>query len=196
MHTVLKGGTAHLHARLDALPNIKALMNPRYSSVSYCLALKAYARAHQHIEQKLINVERFLSLGNLPKYIPRLPSLFHDLSCLAANYDPQQHEICPVLVPIEALEMSHYIGLRYVLEGASQGSKVIARHLEKSRPHLAARAFSFWNVQLNASEQWPIFCEYIGHPAESIEYEGQMLEAAQKAFQCFIECFSNFEEDT
>ncbi|MEP6605829.1 MAG: biliverdin-producing heme oxygenase [Nitrosospira sp.] len=170
MHTVLKGGTAHLHARLDALPNIKALMNPRYSSVSYCLALKAYARAHQHIEQKLINVERFLSLDNLPKYIPRLPSLFHDLSCLAPNDDPQQYKIYSVTVPIEAFQMSHYIGLRYVIEGASQGSKIIARHLEKNLPHLTAQAFSFWKVQLEAAEQWPIFCEYISHPAKSTEY--------------------------
>jgi len=185
MHTVLKCGTAHLHAQLDALPNVRALMNMKLDRTQYRLSLKAYARAHYAIEQKLINIENGLSLGNLPNYIPRLPSLFHDL-CLVEDY-PRQSYISSIAVPIEVSDISHYIGVRYVLEGASQGSRVIARHLKKSLPYFAAQTFAFWNVQQQAAEHWPIFCNYISYPAKSPEYERQMLKAAQGAFECFIE---------
>lgn len=194
MHTVLKCGTAHLHAQLDALPNVRALMNKKLDRTQYRLSLKAYARAHQHIERNLIELEKGLSIRNLPNYIPRMPSLFQDLLC-QADEGPQQSYISSVSVPIETSELSHYIGLRYVLEGASQGSRVIARHLEKSLPYFAAQTFAFWNVQQQAAEQWPIFCNYIGYPAKSPECERQMLEAAQGAFECFIVCFTNFEEN-
>lgn len=194
MHTVLKCGTAHLHAQLDELPNVRALMNMKLERAQYRLSLKAYARAHYPIEQKLIGIEKFLNLGNLPNYIPRLPSLFYDLLCPAEDA-PQQSYTSSILVPIEASELSHYIGLRYVLEGASQGSRVIARHLAKSLPYFAAQTFEFWNVQQQAAEQWPIFCNYISYPAKSPECERQMLEAAQGAFECFIACFTNFEEN-
>ena len=194
MHTVLKCGTAHLHAQLDALPNVRNLLNKKLDRTQYRLSLKAYAKAHYPLEQKLIGIEKFLNLGNLPNYIPRLPSLFQDLLC-QADEAPQHSYISTVSVPIEVSNISHYIGLRYVLEGASQGSRIIARHLEKSLPYFANQTFAFWNVQQQAAEQWPIYCNYISCPAKSPEYERQMLKAAQGAFECFIECFSNFEEN-
>ena len=193
MHTILKQGTADLHRRLDALPNVRAFMNPTLDKTQYCLSLKAYTRAYIHIEPKLVKLEKLLNLGDLSNYIPRLPSLIHDLKCLAEDV-PQHLYISSISLLIEDFGMPHYIGLRYVLEGSTQGSKIIAQRLKESLPDLSTQAFSFWDVQLQAFGQWPVFCKYISQSAGSSEFEQQMLKASQIAFQYFIECFRDFEE--
>jgi len=190
MHSVLKYETSQLHRELDSLPNLRMLLQPTLSMAEYCRILVAYAQAHHHVEQHLIKTEKALTLDALPCYIPRLPSLCNDLRSLAMPVDLQQSETLMTSQLNRHQGMFHYIGLRYVLEGASQGSEFIAARLKKNLPLLASQAYSFWNMQLEASRQWPFFCEFINQPAKCVACERQMIQAAKITFQIFIECFS------
>lgn len=151
MHSVLKHETSQLHQKLDSLPNLRALLQPTLSMAEYCRILIAYAQAHYHVEQHLTQTEKTITLDALPCYAPRLPSLCNDLRSLAMPIDLQLSETLMTSQLTRHQGMFHYIGLRYVLEGASQGSKFIATRLEKNLPLLASQAFSFWNMQRKVS---------------------------------------------
>jgi heme oxygenase len=84
--------------------------------------------------------------------------------------------------------MPHYLGLRYVLDGTSQGGKYIVQRLRKNAPQLIGRAFAFWTVQEEAAAQWPLLCERITQISEGAEARQQMLAAAKSAYGVFIEC--------
>jgi len=190
MHSALKYETLQLHRELDALPNLRLLLQPALSMAEYRRILAAYAQVYCHVEQYLIQIEKTITLDTLPGYTPRLPSLCDDLRSLAMPVDLQQSEALMTSQLTRHQGIFHYIGLRYVLEGATQGSKFIARRLEKNFPLLASKAFSFWNMQLEASKQWPQFCEFINQPVKCRACERQMIQAAENTFRIFIECFS------
>jgi heme oxygenase (biliverdin-IX-beta and delta-forming) len=156
----------------------------------YCRILVAYAQAHCRAEQYLIQAEKTITLDALPCYSPRLPSLCNDLRSLAMHVDLPQSETLVTSQLTKPQGMFHYIGLRYVLEGATQGSKFIAKRLKNNLPLLASQAFSFWDMQQKASRQWPYFCKFINQPAKCVACERQMIQAAKITFQIFIECFS------
>lgn len=190
MHSALKYETLQLHRELDSLPNLRILLQPALSMAEYCRILAAYAQVYSHVEQHLIQIEKTITLDTLPGYTPRLPSLCNDLRSLAVPVDLRQSETLSTSQLTRHQGMCHYIGLRYVLEGATQGSMFIAKRLEKNFPLLASKAFSFWNMQLEASRQWPQFCEFINQPAKCRVCERQMIQAAENTFRIFIECFS------
>ena len=86
--------------------------------------------------------------------------------------------------------MPHYLGLRYVLDGTSQGAKYVVQRLKKNTPHLIGSAFAFWTVQEEAGTQWPLLCERITQISGNAEARQQMLDSAKGAYRVFIECCS------
>src|SRR5208282_1186456 len=99
----------------------------------YLKILSAFADAYSLMEQTLIPLDRSLNLGALRGYAPRLPALMEDISSLGGR-PPQDHppRAQGPIPPIEAETMSHYLGLRYVLDGTTQGGKYIVQRLKKN----------------------------------------------------------------
>jgi heme oxygenase (biliverdin-IX-beta and delta-forming) len=190
MHTVFKDETALFHKRLNLLPNIRILINSNLNASNYIDAMSAFAQAYNFIEPKLISLERKIQLNNIQAYIPKLPSILNDIESFG-EHAPQQHiKYREYLPPIQIQEASHYFGLRYVLDGTSQGGKYIEQRLRKNVPQIVERAFSFWGVQQATSRQWPFLCESITELAKHDEYRRQMIASAKTAFQVFINCCS------
>lgn len=190
MHSVLKRETAHLHRQLNTLPNTRVLMTAKLGLSDYSRILMAFAQGYKHIEQQLIPLEKSVKLGALRGYRPRLPSLIEDIASLDGAPPPQLHETGASSVPVDARLPAHYFGLRYVVDGSTQGGRFIEQRLRKNLPELTARAFAFWNVQIEVSEQWPVLCASIDRLGQSVECQRQMVEAANGAFRTFIEAFS------
>lgn len=190
MHAVFKTETALFHRRLNSLPSIRILVKPELNTSSYINALSAFAKAYDLIEPNLISLERKIQLDKIQAYVPKLPSILDDIASVG-GHAPQQHlKHRADLPPIQAQEASHYFGLRYVLDGTSQGSKYIEQRLRKNAPQIVGRAFSFWSVQQAASRQWPLLCETITELAKHDDCRRQMIASAKTAFQVFINCCS------
>jgi heme oxygenase (biliverdin-IX-beta and delta-forming) len=196
MHAVFKQETAQFHRRLNSLANIRVLVKPELTASQYLNILSAFADAYRLMEQTLVPLDNSLKLGALRGYAPRLPALMEDISSLGGrppqDQPPQARAAIP---PIAAETMSHYLGLRYVLDGTSQGGRYIVQRLQKNAPRLIGRAFAFWTVQQEVAGQWPLLCERITQVSQGAEARRQMLDAAKSAYRVFIECCSSPARD-
>jgi heme oxygenase len=85
----------------------------------------------------------------------------------------------------------HYWGSRYVLEGATQGSKFIASQLLKHLPQLVPRAFAFWELQLQLAQEWTVLCDHLAKSAPKGAAKQQLLDGAHTAFDTFSSCFAS-----
>lgn len=134
-----------------------------------------------------------LGLDKVQMYTPRLPALLHDL------YELDQWTNIPRRV--QALDQMRrrirnewqYRDSRYVLEGATQGSKIIALQLLKHLPQLLPRGFAFWDLQLRLAQEWPVVCNHLAQSARKGDAKQQLLDGADIAFYTFTSCFASIE---
>lgn len=195
MHSVFRSETVRFHRRLNSLPGVRALVLPGLTPSAYLGALTSFAQVHALAEPEVLALEETQNLGALQGYTPRLPSLCEDLSLLGGlSFAPWRS---PGIASVsEEARTARYFGLRYVLDGASQGGRHIERRLRKNAPELAARAFAFWTVQGRVAAQWPALCDHITELALNSERKLQMVVVAKNMFQMFIECFQASEQIT
>jgi heme oxygenase (biliverdin-IX-beta and delta-forming) len=190
---ILKQHTALMHQELDSSPALRALLKPALSLSDYCRTLSGYALAYETLEGDRGSLEMTLGLGKVPAYTPRLPALIHDL------YELDQ--LTDIPRSVQALDRRHrrirtewqYWGSRYVLEGATQGSKFIALQLRKHLPQLLPRAFEFWEIQLRLAQEWPLVCDHLGQVCPKGDAKQQLLDGADIAFSTFSSCFASIE---
>jgi hypothetical protein len=76
------------------------------------------------------------------------------------------------------------------LEGATQGSKLIASQLLKHLPQLVPRAFAFWELQLRLAQEWSVLCDRLAQSAPKGDDKQQLLDGAHIAFDTFSSCFA------
>jgi heme oxygenase len=187
---LLKRYTAFLHDKLDRSPALSSLLKPAISLPDYCRTLNGYALAYESLEGDHGSLETTLALGHVPAYTPRLPALIHDLNALG------QWTNIPRVV--QALDQKRcrirtewqYWGTRYVLEGATQGSKIIASKLLKHLPQLVPRAFAFWELQLRLAHEWTALCDHLAQSVPRGDAKQQLLDGAHTAFDIFGSCFA------
>jgi heme oxygenase len=89
----------------------------------------------------------------------------------------------------------HYWGARYVLEGATQGSRLIASQLRSHLPQLLPHAFAFWQIQLRLAQEWPLVCDHLGQICAEGDANQELLDGAAIAFTAFSSGFASIEED-
>ena len=104
----------------------------------------------------LPELERQVPFGNY-SYRPRLPLLEADFSDLLLNK--------PTTNVASNATISHpspgeTLGILYVLEGASQGGRVIAPKLRKTLGFSGVHAAHYFN-QHEPRHSWPVFCEWL-----------------------------------
>jgi heme oxygenase len=192
---ILKQHTALMHRQLDRLPALRDLLKPALTLSEYFDTLTRYALAHESLEGDLKSSEATLALGKVPAYTARLPALRHDL------YELDQLTGLPHGVhhlnrtPRRICTEGQYWGSRYVLEGATQGSKFIALKLRKHLPQIVAGAFAFWEIQLQLAQEWPLVCDHLNHICPKGDAKQQLLHGADIAFSTFSSCFVSTEGD-
>jgi heme oxygenase len=190
---ILKLHTTPKHRQLDSSPALRALLKPALSLSDYCRTLSGYALAHESLEGDHRCLEMTLALGKVPTYTPRLPALMHDLY--------QLDQLTDIPHSVQALDRKRrrirtewqYWGSRYVLEGATQGSKFIALQLRKHLPQVVPHAFAFWDIQLRLAQEWPLVCDHLEQICPVGDAKQQLLDGADIAFSTFSSCFASIE---
>jgi heme oxygenase (biliverdin-IX-beta and delta-forming) len=184
-----------MHRRLDSSPALRALLKPALSLSDYCRTLNGYALAYESLEGDRGSLEATLTLGEVPPYTPRLPALILDL------YELDQLTGIPHNVQASDRKRGRirtewqYWGSRYVLEGATQGSKFIALQLRRHLPQLVPRAFTFWEIQLRLAQEWPLICNHLDQICPEADAKQELLDGAGIAFSTFSSCFASIEGD-
>lgn len=189
----LRERTAEHHARLDAAPVQRSLLAAGLSLDGYAAILQRYMHAHGVLEPRLLALEVARPPG-LPPFRPRLAALRQDLATLTtmgtrAPTVPNLEALSALdaLDPLDSTDKSlgRYLGLRYVLDGATQGAKGISRRLEVTMPDLWQRgAVAYWRAQHEAALDWPALLDQLATPQPDVVTTAALLEAVA-AFQRF-----------
>jgi heme oxygenase len=195
MRQVLKRHSSALHQKLDALPALRCLLKAGISPPDYCRTLNRYALAYESVEGDVRSLEKKVWLGNVPPYTPRLPALKHDLDELD-RWNVISRKGWPLRLRRRPMRTEwQYWGARYVLDGATQGSKFIALELRNHMPQLVSRAFAFWELQLRLAQEWTLVCERLAQNAPEGLARQEMLDGADIAFHTFISHFDSIETE-
>lgn len=186
----LQQHTRPLHRQLDELPSIRALLDPFLTLQEYQQIMTRQAAAYAPLESAIARLAVAYGHGPLSPYAPRMPALVRDLRRLRAlsRSAPDAPAAIPLLGHLRS--SLHGLGLRYVLEGATQGSRVIAPRLAVHLPQIVPGAFGFWRGQQALALDWPAICEALERTALGAEDQRQAMEGASCAFLAFIACFS------
>ena len=93
--------------------------------------------------------------------------------------------------PLSDLETEgRSLGLRYVLEGATQGARGIAPRLAEHLPELRADRFAFWRVQLDEAGAWDAVARALAARPADGRLANAAVAAAGEAFETFLEAFA------
>jgi len=192
IHQQLKAKTAAWHGKLDSTPALRQLIRPELTLAQYVAALQGLLAAHGKVEQQLRQLADSapgICPAELPAYRPRLPALRADLSRLGASGAAPKAPRQPPTASVSQAR-AHYIGIRYVLEGASQGGKMLSTRISAQLPRLITQgAFSYWTELEAASADWAALSQYLARPATDTEALAAIINGAEIAYQGFIETF-------
>ena len=149
----LKEATAARHRAVEALPAMAALTSQRVTRDDYRAYLARIARVYASLEAPLIEaLKAGLAVRGAsgPELRPKLPALLADCA--------DEGLAAPRCEPMELpASVSAAAGGLYVLEGATLGGRVIARHLRRHLPGGLPRARFLDFHGDTASAAWKAF---------------------------------------
>lgn len=150
----LRRATADLHARTEQHPLVGALLSPALQTEQLAWLLCGFREFYALLEPKLSAGLPSSLLDRGYCYQPRLPLLTADIADLV-DKPPAVSGLCRD-IPLPAL--NNPLGILYVVEGATQGGRVIAPALRASLalgPARGARYFHlFQRGQWQIVRQW------------------------------------------
>lgn len=173
--------TTPMHKRLDEGSILSCLAREDCSLLDYQRAMLGLAVAYQQADVAL-NSSPVGARSGLSTYTPRLPLIESDLAALGIAWEASS---APVVVPTT---WASYLGMRYVVEGASLGAKVIARNLA-SAPIAAQLPQTpvFWMSSPPWQGCWPVMMQELSG-LSSLSEQVQAAKAARSMFRLFIQC--------
>lgn len=176
----LRAATSALHIATERHPLVRSVLSPSACVGDLVGLYCAFREFHALIEPYLQAASLPASLLRLGyRYRPRLPLLEADLSDLAGPLWPRQ------CVNIAAPHWKSPLGLLYVVEGASQGGRVIGPRLTASLgvgPDWGARYF-----HVRDATQWVILRDWLaledgGDPDKLVDAGREAFILLQRAF--------------
>lgn len=191
LHAWLREQTRARHQTLDRSPLLHALLQPVLDPDTYLRCLRHLYAAHASTEVWLTGLAGHAPTA-LPAYQPRLPALREDIEQLARHVPGAA---CETAAPSWHDGVSAYLGIRYVLEGATQGARFITARLQKYCPQVLEKSQSYWDHQAHMSHHWHVLLEYLRTEQRHIE-PGALLQGADATFNHFIQVFSTHAHGT
>lgn len=197
MHHWLRKQTHALHHELDHTPLLGTLMQSGLSASNYIQCLHLLQQAHARTEPWLTQLDHARPVA-LQAYESRLPALSHDLQALHNCYpatapwltpQPPYRQETPPALPEHTDPASLYVGIRYVLEGASQGARFITIRLQQNAPQLLEHGCSYWQHQSRMMNHWQSLITLLGQAPQSIQ-PADLLNGARSAFGQFLAVFT------
>jgi len=175
----LRRATSRLHQRIDRGSVLTVLTIPTGVTLDlYREAMLSLQRAYEGIDWLLVQACAWCPAG-LPPYIPRVPGINRDLNALGVipHELPARH--CGLRAPdTEAA----YLGVRYVVEGAQLGSRVIYGHLHEAFGGRLSEFGTFWTPGSILQCSWPHLLKILGR-MESRESLAAAARAARMTFR-------------
>lgn len=158
----LRAHTQALHLTLEATPVAQALLSPTLTRTRYADILRMWAAGWHVLEPELFT-HRFAQL--VPQLLPfaraqRAQADLAYLDMLNARDGAARSgraDLCSTAAGAWAgtpASLSGFIGVCYVLRGASLGGKVIARHLERTLGLDADHGAGFFNAESGDGLSW------------------------------------------
>lgn len=191
LRQALRAATRADHKALEAQPLMRRLVAPELTLAEYGQIMRAQRAFYRMLEPMLWSFERQLR-ERLPevgyRYHSRLPSLERDCRQLALSDDETEGAQGSVFRPKSAEEA---LGVLYVLEGASQGGRVIAHRLTQVLAlddDNGACFFSLYTKQ----DSWVSLCHWLEVLPGKGPWE-ETLKGAQKTFIAFRTHFDHWQ---
>lgn len=179
----LREQTRSAHVALEAQSLLQRLLSSQLTETEYGQLLQSMLAFYQSLESELIPATAAL-LARYPdpnyRYLPRAPLLASD--CRALGFDSSA-----VIHPPTALRLdgsgAFLLGVLYVIEGSTQGGRLIARHLAHTLGVSENSGASFFNIH-RGDNSWMAFRHWFGrdlacHHQDDIE---RMIEGANVTF--------------
>jgi heme oxygenase len=185
-HLFLRRATSRLHQRIDQGSVLTVLTIPGVTLDLYRGAMLSLQRAHEEIDWLLVQACAWCPAG-LPPYIPRVPGINRDLTALGVNaHDLRSASGHSRLAGYRGLKVpdteAAYLGVRYVVEGAQLGSRVIYGHLHEAFGGRLSEFGTFWTPGSILQCSWPHLLKILGR-MESRESLAAAARAARMTFR-------------
>lgn len=180
----IRKNTISLHHQLDKKSPLTKLMTKSCTVEDYQSAMYGLALAYLDIDKVFIKAARHCP-ASLPPYQARLPVLNQDIKNLGMKLpDPATCSLSP------PSGNAGYLGMRYVIEGASLGAKVIRRKLSSSDIAGDIRAASgFWSEKQTRQNCWPALLQELAGLVSRPAID-EASKAASDTFTYFIHCLN------
>lgn len=178
--------TRDLHRELDSTPRLRQLLSPDLTPAGYADCLQGLWLAHRQAEALLARLEPHRPPA-MPPFQSRLPALQRDLQTLNHPVAAPANDISPESTDISGSPLGHYLGMRYVVEGASQGARMIGSRLQES---MGAQGISlgYWEYQATLAENWQGFCACLD-TVDAPDLRGGALAGSALTFHLFLAVF-------
>lgn len=174
----LRERTRPAHLDLEAQPALQRLVSTELTLTAYGQLLQAFLAFYQALEPALVPAAAAL-LERHPdpvyRYLPRAPLLAED--CRALGLAARDFIHPPIELRLSG-DGEQVMGVLYVIEGSTQGGRLIAPHLDRVlniREDAGARFFGLhrWN------DSWTTFRAWSGRYEHDIE---RVIEGAEMTF--------------
>jgi heme oxygenase len=185
-HLFLRRATSRLHQRIDQGSVLTVLTIPGLTLYLYRGAMISLRRAYEEVDWQLAQGCASCPAG-LPPYIPRVPGINRDLTALGViPHDlraPSGHSRLAGHSGLKAPDTeAAYLGVRYVVEGAQLGSRVIYGHLREAFGERLNEFGTFWTPGSIPQCSWPHLLRILGR-MESRESLAAAARAARMTFR-------------
>ncbi len=176
---LLKDVTHESHAALELqMPLLDADLRP----TAYQHMVQKLYTFHKPLEILLLSSPSFADIGIEYAERAKTARLARDLEALGLRAsDIEQMPLCDTLPPLE--KQSHIWGCLYVLEGATLGGQIVARHLQASlklTPETGASYFSGYGVQ--TGPRWKAFCTLLTAYAARVDDTSDIIAGANATY--------------
>ena len=190
----LRSHTRLLHQVLENTPTARALLSPAITLVCYAEHLVIWAAAWKKIEQSLYEspfAKRVPQLLPCPRAGLAEADLayLYSLEGVRSSHKPLHHSAVDTS-SLNPENLSGFIGICYVLRGASLGGKVIAKHLESTLAMSVDRGASFFSAGSGDYLSWD---QWIRSANQMLSIENDIDLAchwASATFELLITAFS------
>ena len=164
MHQWLRRATRRQHERLDAISLLTPLLSPEIGLAGYEAAMVAMLRTYQQVDACLLQTPPAASMAKamtLSPYRPRSPAIRRDLQAMGSVLHSACCAATEATVATAATtslnlptSLAAYLGMRYVVEGAQFGNRVIGRNLQAAFGPAALEICSAWLPGADAGTGW------------------------------------------
>ncbi len=179
----LRKQTRPAHVALEAQSLLQRLLSSSLTEAEYGQLLQSLLAFYESLESELVPATAAL-LARHPdpdyRYLPRVPLLAND--CRALGCDSSAVIRPPVVLRRDG-SGAFILGVLYVIEGSTQGGRLIARHLAHTLGVTENSGASFFNIH-RWDNSWMAFRHWFGRDL-ACHYQNdmnKMIEGANMTF--------------